>query len=241
MAASDLALLCQRAENKFIGVNSGIMDQMAVAACHRDHALLLDCRSLAHEQVPFVLANHTVVVTDSRAPRELASSAYNERRAQCEEGVRLLQTRLPHITSLRDVSEDDLAQHSDVLPPIVLKRVQHVVGEIARTISAVASLKAGDLPAFGLRMQESHASLRHLYEVTSPELDWLTDWSNSQPGVLGSRMTGAGFGGCTVTLIENGAVKDYTTQLPQEYQQAMGREARCLVCTASEGAQVLNN
>jgi len=239
MSAPDLALLCQAAENKFMKVNCGIMDQMAVAACHRDHALLLDCRNLAHEQVPFVLANHSIIVTDSAAPRELASSAYNARRAQCEEGVRLLQAKLPHIDSLRDVTAEELAAYSSELPAEVLKRVQHVVGEIERTVSAVASLRAGDLAAFGERMQESHASLRDLYEVTSPELDWLTDWANAQPGVLGSRMTGAGFGGCTVTLIENGAVDGFIARLPVDYSTAMGREARCWVCTASEGAQVV--
>lgn len=239
MEPREVALLCQRAENGFIGVNSGIMDQMAVAACRADHALLLDCRSLAMEHVPFRLRDHSIVVTDSGAPRELASSAYNERRAQCEQGLAILHEKLPHLTSLRDLTADDLASHTEMLPPVVLKRVQHVVGEIARTQDAVQSLRAGDLARFGSLMNDSHASLRDLYEVTSTELDWLTDWARAQPGVLGSRMTGAGFGGCTVTLIEKQHQDSFIASLPTAYKSAMKRDARCWICEAAPGAQVL--
>lgn len=239
MSPVAVALLCQKAENKFIGVNSGIMDQMAVAACHANHALLIDCRSLELEQVPFQLIDHAVVVTDSGAPRELAASAYNERRAQCEAGLALLQQKLPAAASLRDVTPIDLSRYGDALPPIVLNRVKHVVEEIARTIRAVENLKQGNLVVFGQCMKESHESLAGLYEVTSPELDWLTSWANGQVGVLGSRMTGAGFGGCTVTLIEKQHAPAFIQKLPDEYKAAMGREARCWVCEPAEGAQVL--
>jgi len=239
MSPVDVALLCQKAENRFVGVNSGIMDQMAVAACRAGHALLIDCRSLEHQQVPLRMTEHAIVVTDSGAPRELASSAYNERRAQCEQGLELLRAKLPHLVSLRDVTPDDLARYGDVLPPVVRRRVEHVVSEIARTLDAVEHLKAGNLTVFGQRMRESHESLAKLYEVTSAELDWLSDWAMAQPGVLGSRMTGAGFGGCTVTLIETQHSAAFIERLPGEYRQAMNRDARCWVCTATEGAQVL--
>jgi galactokinase len=235
------ALLCQRAENKFVGVNSGIMDQMAVAACRKDHALLIDCRSLELEHVPFQLSEYSIVVTDSDAPRELASSAYNERRAQCEQGLAILQKHLSEARSLRDVLPDDLTHHESEMPTIVARRLRHVVDEIARTQAAVIELKRGNLSAFGAHMNDSHTSLRDLYEVSSTELDWLTDWARVQDGVLGSRMTGAGFGGCTVTLIRKDRVADFMQRQPQEYKKATGRDARCWECEAEQGAEVLNN
>ena len=235
----EIALLCQRAENGFIGVNSGIMDQMAVAACQADHALLLDCRSLSMEQVPFKLREHAIVVTDSGAPRELAGSAYNERRAQCEQGLALLQKSLPDARSLRDVSHDELDEFGGGMSSVVRRRLEHVIGEIARTQEAVAALKSGDLTTFGQMMNLSHASLRDDYEVSSQELDFLTDWARRQPGVLGSRMTGAGFGGCTVTLVERGRAAGFIKGQIAAYKSEMGREARGYVCEAMAGAQVL--
>ncbi len=239
MAAVDIAKLCQKAENNFVGVNCGIMDQMAVAACRADHALLLDCRDFSTRQVPFRLKNHALIVTDSAAPRTLAGSAYNERRAQCEAGLAYLQTKLPHIVSLRDVTPAELTEHGTGLDPVVRKRVQHVVDEIARTIYACEELEKENLAVFGQCMNASHESLAQLYEVSSPELDWLTDWARQQPGVLGSRLTGAGFGGCTVTLIENSGVDAFLAGLPPAYKAALNRDARCWVCTAVDGAQVL--
>ncbi len=234
-----LAQLCQRAENNFIGVNSGIMDQMAVAACIEGHALLLDCRSLEMEQVPLNLENHVFVVTDSAAPRELASSAYNERRAQCEEGLMILQSFEIPAQSLRDITPLQLSAHGSQMPELVLKRVRHVVEEIGRTKLAVSELKQGDLAAFGERMNESHDSLRHLYEVSSAELDFLVDFARTQPGVLGSRMTGAGFGGCTVTLIEKAHAEGFIEQQIAAYKHGTGRDARAWVCGAAPGAQIL--
>ncbi len=241
MSRSEIALLCQRAENKFIGVNSGIMDQMAVAACQKDHALLLDCRSLEMRQVPFQLDNYSIVVTDSGAPRELASSAYNERRAQCEEGLAILQKTLPHAKSLRDVSLDELSAHRSELPDVIFRRLRHVVSEIARAQDAVRVLESGDLQTFGSLINESHHSLRDDYEVSSFELNWLTNWARAQPGVLGSRMTGAGFGGCTVSLVGKSEVQSFMKNQPVEYSNATGRRARCWECEAAQGAQVLPN
>ncbi len=235
----EIALLCQRAENNFIGVNSGIMDQMAVVACTADHALLLDCRSLEMEQVPFKLREHAIVVTDSGAPRELAGSAYNERRAQCEQGLAILQKKLPGAKSLRDVSHDELDEFGGGMSSIVRRRLEHVIGEIARTQDAVVALKAGDLTTFGQLMNLSHASLRDDYEVSSAELDFLTDWARRQPGVLGSRMTGAGFGGCTVTLLERSRAAMFIKGQIAAYKDALGREARGWVCEAMAGAEVL--
>ena len=234
-----IALLCQRAENNFIGVQCGIMDQMAVAACTADHALLLDCRSLSMEQVPFKLREHAIVVTDSGAPRELAGSAYNERRAQCEEGLAILQRKLPDVRSLRDVSHDELDEFGGGMSSVVRRRLEHVIGEIARTQNAVAALKNGDMATFGQMMNLSHASLRDDYEVSSAELDFLTDWARRQPGVLGSRMTGAGFGGCTVTLVERSRAAGFIKGQIAAYKEAMGREARGWVCEAMAGAEVL--
>ena len=244
LAPREIALLCQKAENGFIGVNSGIMDQMAVAACEKNHALLLDCRSLETQQIPFLLhaenREYSLIVTDSGAPRELAGSAYNERRAQCEAGLKILREKLPHIETLRDVSPEELSHHETVLPDVVRKRVRHVVEEIARTKSAVESLRRGDLAAFGARMNESHDSLRDLYEVSSRELDWLVNWARHQEGVLGSRLTGAGFGGCNVTLLEKSAAENFMAELPEKYRAATGRNAHCFQCRAEAGARLLD-
>ena len=239
MSRAEIALLCQRAENNFMGVNCGIMDQMAVAACEKDHALLLDCRDLSMRQVPFVLREYSIVVTDSGAPRELASSAYNERRAQCEEGLAILQQFDSKLQTLRDVSPDFLEEHAMDLSGVVYQRVKHVVGEIARTLEAVRVLEDGDLARFGELMNQSHHSLRDEYSVSSMELDTLTDWARHQDGVLGSRMTGAGFGGCTVTLVAKANVEDFMRHQPIEYSKQTGRSARCWECTAEQGAQVL--
>jgi len=222
-----LARLCQKAENEFVGVNCGIMDQAAVAACTRGHALLLDCRDLSTRHIPFQLEKHApgycLVVIDSSAPRELASSAYNERRAQCEAGLASLAKYLPGLSSLRDVSPADLQRFGSELEPVVLKRVRHVVSDLAQ---------------FGALMNASHDSLRDDYEVSSRELDALVSECRSFRGVLGSRMTGAGFGGCTVTLMERAGADTLARELPPKYLAETGREARVFVCAPEAGAHV---
>jgi galactokinase len=234
-----LAKLCQAAENQFVGVNCGIMDQAAVAACRADHALLLDCRSLETQHIPLALGDKCVVVIDSSAPRELASSAYNERRAQCEAGLQVLQKFLPDAKSLRDVSPQDLERHGANLDPVVFQRVRHVVSEIARTQEATRALGGGDLARFGQMMNESHDSLRDDYAVSSRELDTLVEACRAHPGVLGSRMTGAGFGGCTVTLMERAQADSLAREVPAKYLQETGREAKVYICHAEDGAHVL--
>ncbi len=234
-----IAQLCQRAENEFVGVNCGIMDQTAVAACIADHALLLDCRSLETEQVPLKLGDYCIVVIDSGAPRELASSAYNERRAQCEIGLQVLADHLDGVEALRDVSPAQLAAHSEGMDDIILQRVRHVVSEIARTQEAVEVLRQGDLVRFGELMNDSHDSLRDDYEVSSRELDWIVDHCRAHDGVLGARMTGAGFGGCTIALTKRDHAHDLVKNLPSAYKSATGHTARAWICDAEAGARVL--
>ena len=169
----------------------------------------------------------------------MAASAYNERRAQCEAGLEILQTDVPHAESLRDISLDEYSLHQGNLPEIIQKRVHHVVSEIARTLLATEYLQVEDWRGFGECMNLSHDSLRDDYQVSSFELDWLVDWSRSQQGVLGARLTGAGFGGCAIALIENTHVENFIARLPAEYLQATARTARCWVCEAAAGAALM--
>ena len=225
----DLARLCQRAENEFVGVQSGIMDQFASALAHRDHALLIDCRTLQHRDVPLRLAGAglALVVTDSGQRRELLSSAYNERRRQCERAVVLLRQRLarPGLRSLRDVSLGDLDVLTDEHDQTLLRRARHVVSEIARVAAAVDALDHDDFGVLGRLMVESHLSLRDDYDVSTPELDLLVGLATAQPYVLGSRLTGAGFGGCTITLLESDAVQRYERDVVGAYHARAGLAA----------------
>ena len=231
------ALLCQAAENKFVGVYCGIMDQYISALGRAGHALLIDCRSLAYELVPLSGAGYRVVVADTAVRRGLAGSEYNVRRAQCEEAVRILGDRLGRpIRALRDVTLEELMAHALALPEVVRNRALHVVGEDARTLEAVAALRGGDLPTFGRLMDESHASLRDLYEVSSPELDALVAAAQGVEGVLGARMTGAGFGGCAVALVWEDAIEEFETRVGREYQSKTGRAALFYVCQVTDGA-----
>ncbi len=231
------ALLCQTAENKFVGVNCGIMDQYISALGRAGHALLIDCRSLAYELVPLDDAGYRVVVADTTVRRGLAGSEYNVRRAQCEEAVRILGERMDKpIKALRDVTPDELTEHAAALPEVVRKRALHVVGENARTLDAVAALKAGDLETFGRLMDDSHESLRDLYEVSSPELDALVAAAQGVGGVLGARMTGAGFGGCAVALVHQDAIGEFEEKVGREYQAKMTKTALFYICRVTDGA-----
>ena len=233
-----LALLCQRAENEFVGMSCGIMDQFISALGQRDSALLIDCRSLDYELVP-VPAGTAVVVADTRVRRELVASEYNARRRECEEGVRLLQRYLPGITALRDVSPVQFAEHQDRLPDIVRRRCRHVVHENDRVLRAVAALRAGDVGTFGQLMNESHTSLRDDYEVSCRELDMLVEAAWRVEGVCGSRMTGAGFGGCTVSLVDESAVGAFRERVAAAYQAATGTAPEIYVCRAEAGVEAV--
>jgi galactokinase len=231
------AVICQRAENRFVGVNCGIMDQFISALGRAGHALLVDCRSLGYELVPIAAAGMSVVVADTTIKRGLAGSEYNVRRAQCEDGVARLSQMLGRpLRALRDVSLAEVEEHAGGLPEVIARRVRHVVSENERTLAGVAALRAGDLVRFGQLMNESHRSLRDHYEVSCSELDALVDAAWQARGVFGARMTGAGFGGCTVALVESGLVQDYVEHVRAAYQASTGLMARFHVCQIVDGA-----
>jgi galactokinase len=224
------AQLAQRAENQFVGVNCGIMDQFISSLGQAQHALMIDCRSLDYQLVP-VPMGATVLVVDTTAPRTLAGSAYNQRRAECEEGARLL-----GVPSLRDISVDEFERRKGALPPVVAKRCAHVVYEDQRVLDAVAALERGDVSAFGQLMLQSHASLRDLYEVSSRELDAVVEIAQGQPGVYGARMTGAGFGGCAIALVQDAHAAALAARVKVEYPRRTGRTPNVYACAASDGA-----
>jgi galactokinase len=230
-----IARLCQKAENLYVGVNSGLMDQFASAHGKEGHCLFFDTRSLEWHPEPLPPGT-SIVVADCGVRRSLANSAYNERRASCEEAVRLLREYLPNIRSLRDVSPVEFAAYSEYLPEGVRKRADHVVHEINRVYSAVTALQREDVQAFGALMYAGHASLRDLYEVSIPELDTLVEIARDQPGCIGARLTGAGFGGCTVNLVEEIKAPPFIQGLKEGYQRRTGREAQVYLCKASDGA-----
>jgi galactokinase len=233
--ARDLALLAQRAENKFVGVQCGIMDQFAAALGRRGHALLIDCRSLEVEHVPlgFEERGAAIVIVDSGVPRRLEDTAYNRRREECAEAARLL-----GVASLREIESRRLQEEGDRLPEDLRKRAAHVVGENGRVLAAAAALRAGGLEAFGQAMYESHESLRDRFEVSTPELDLLVELARGTEGVLGARLTGAGFGGCTVNLVRETGLERFQHSVVEAYRARTGLEARVYVCGARDGLRV---
>jgi galactokinase len=232
-----LARLCQSAENAYVGVNCGLMDQFASACGVAGHALYFDTRSLEWEPVP-LLPGTAIVIADSGVRRSLETSAYNERRAACEEAVALLRHYLPNIQSLRDISPIEFAAYGEYLPPVIHQRAEHVVREIARVHSAVTALRLEDIQSFGALMYAGHASLRDLYEVSIPELDILVEIAHGLPGCRGARLTGAGFGGCTVNLVEESQAQKFIQGMQGAYLEKTGRKAEVYLCRASQGASV---
>lgn len=238
MDRKELAALCQRVEHEFVGVKCGIMDQTISLLGRADHGLFLDCRSLEHTHVPLNLGEHVIVICNTKVKRELAASEYNKRRAECEKGVSILKRWLPDISSLRDVDLTDFENYEEALPFLTQKRCRYVLEENARVQKAIAALQDADLPAFGRFMNASHSGLRDDYEVSCNELDVLTNIARSVPGVLGTRMTGAGFGGCTVTLAHQDAVETLHKRVMTEYPQQVGIEPEIYLCTVGDGARV---
>ena len=228
-----MAVLGQRAENQWIGVNCGIMDQLISAAGQAGHALLIDCRSLQTTPVPFP-PGVAVVVLDTATRRGLVDSAYNERRAQCEEGARFFGVR-----ALRDVDADTFRQRSAGLDPTVRCRARHVITENDRTLRAAEAMRAGNAALLGELMNQSHQSLRDDYEVSSDGLNVMVECARRHPACYGARMTGAGFGGCAVALIRAEAADDFTHRTATAYKQQTGRAAAVYVCQAAGGAEVL--
>ena len=235
----ELAKLCQRAENEFVGARVGIMDQFVSCSGRAAHALLLDCRSLEFELVKLP-AGVQLVICNTMVKHEISSGEYNTRRAECEEGVRELQGALPGIRALRDVTLAQLEKHRALIEPKVLSRCRHVVTENARVIRAVEAFKETDLKALGSLMRDSHRSLRDEYEVSCKELDLMTEIAAAQRGVIGTRMTGGGFGGCTINLVETSAVDDFKRQVSAEYLSKTGLSPEIYVSSASEGAQIVD-
>lgn len=213
MTPVDMVKLCQHVEHSYADVLCGIMDQFVCGIGKKGHALLLDCRSLEYESVPVELGDYRVVIISSEVKRSLASSAYNTRRADCQEAVEHFVHHDRSIRALRDVSAELFESHKHELAPVARRRCRHVIAENHRVLGAAEALKTGQLDEFGRLMVESHRSLRDDFEVSSPQLDMLVQLANATDGVLGSRMTGAGFGGCTVSLVHEGSVAILADQL----------------------------
>jgi galactokinase len=232
----ELAQICQKAENQYVGVSSGLMDQFASACGVEGHVLCFDTRSLEWSALNMPPST-AIVIADSGIRRSLASSAYNDRRAACERAVKLLQKYLPQIQSLRDVSTVEFAAYSPYLPKEIARRAEHVVKEIHRVDQAIIALGRGDARMFGGFMYASHKSLRDLYEVSIPELDSLVDIARSLPGIYGARLTGAGFGGCTVNLVDERQASVFVEGLRREYREKTGQDAQVYLCRASRGAE----
>lgn len=236
LSAQELALLAQRSENTFINVQCGIMDQFVIAAAQQDCAIALDCATLAYQQVPLNLGDYRIVIGNTNQPRNLKGSAYNDRVNECQAAVTLL-APVTGAKQLADVFPDQFQQHSHLLTDqIVRNRAQHVVEECDRVNRATIALQAGRLQEFGRMMLQSHESLRDLFEVSSDTLDCMVDLAMNTTGVIGSRMTGAGFGGCTVSLVHRDAVEHFIESVGRDYEAKMNLKAAFYVTTAMDGA-----
>jgi len=234
----ELAKLCRRAENEFVGARVGIMDQFVSFFGETDKALLLDCRSLEFEHLP-IPPSAQLVICNTMVKHDLASGAYNERRHQCEEGVERLRTVLPNVAALRDVTSQQLEVHRKELPEVIYRRCRHVVTENERVLGAASALKQGDVVKFGQLMNQSHQSLRDDFEVSCAELDLMVGLARKVEGVFGARMTGGGFGGCTVNLVRCDKIDEFQNTVAAGYQAATGLTPEIYSCKAVKGAEEL--
>lgn len=231
-----LARLCQRAENEYAGVNCGIMDQFISRLAQPRSALFIDCRSLDYETIPFDAPGYALMIANTNRPRGLADSAYNQRRQECEEGARLLGRHIEGVRALRDITPTQFDAHRDALPDLIARRCQHVVYENDRVLQSVDALKRQDFVRLGALMNASHDSLRDFYEVSCRELDALVDIARGCDGVAGGRMTGAGFGGCAIALVQIKAVGGLEEAIRREYPKLCGYQPDVYVCQPSGGA-----
>ncbi len=233
---TNLALLCQQAENEFVGARCGIMDQFVASHGKRGQALLLDCRSLdlEYRQLPSP-EDAVLAISNTMVKHSIAKGEYNQRRAECEAGVRALSKHLPQVRALRDVTLEDLERHGHELPEVVVRRCRHVIGENARVLKAAAALERGDLQAFGNLMLESHRSLRDDFAVSCAELDLMVELAERVEGVYGTRMTGGGFGGCTIALVQAGCVEAFQRTVREGYERSTGRTPEIYICAAEDG------
>jgi galactokinase len=236
----DLAKLCQRAENETVGARVGIMDQFASINGRAGHGLLLDCRSLEFELLALP-GDVSLVICNTMVKHSHASGEYNARRSQCEEGVRRLAATLPGIRALRDVSEEQLEQHRRDLPEAIFRRCRHVVAENARTLCAAQALRSGEIGKFGELMYDSHRSLRDDYEVSCAELDIMVELASQFQGTYGARMTGGGFGGCTINLVEKAKVDDFKSDISRSYEKKTGIRPEIYVTSAADGASAVTS
>jgi galactokinase len=232
--------ISQRAENDFVGVQCGIMDQLINIFGKQNQVLKLDCRTLEHEYFPFEQENLRIVLCDSQVQRALASSEYNLRRSQCEEGVRLIRENNPVVISLRDVTCDMLTEFKNHLDPVLYKRCKYVVQENERVLEACNSLNNGDVSNFGEKMNASHIGLRDEYEVSCTELDHLVDGALELDGVFGSRMMGAGFGGCTINLVSLDHLEEFTEGMEKVYQDKLKKSPKMYITSIEEGTSLIN-
>lgn len=236
----EMALISQRAEHNFIDVKCGIMDQFASAMGKKDHAVYLDCATLRYEHIPLVLKDSKIVLTNTKVKHSLGSSKYNERRQECEEALEALKTVIPGISQLSEVSPEAFEQHKNIIQNSVTRqRAKHVVYECARVAMSAEAMRANDLETFGRLMNESHDSLQMDYEVTCPELDFAVAEARKVKGVLGSRMTGAGFGGCTVSIIKDCAVDEYKSTVGELFFKEFGHYPDFYVTEAGDGGREL--
>jgi galactokinase len=231
----ELAKLCRKAENEFVGARVGIMDQFVSLHGQAKRAVLLDCRSLEYKLLP-LSEEAQVVVCDTMVKHELASSEYNKRRAECEAGVKHLTASLPNVTALRDVTLEQLEKYGKDLTDVIFRRCRHVITENARVLEAGEALQKGDLKAFGELMNESHRSLREDYEVSCKELDLMVELAGKVDGVYGARMTGGGFGGCTVNLVSKNHVAEFKRRVASGYEDATRLKPDIFVCEPSDAA-----
>jgi galactokinase len=229
-----LARLCQQAENEFVGARCGIMDQFVVSHGKRDHALLLDCRSLEYRLLP-LRQDVRLVICNTMVRHAIAGGEYNQRRAECEAGVEFLSKRFQGVRALRDATLEELAALNGELPDKILRRCRHVISENARVVEAAAALTRNDLGTFGGLMQKSHRSLRDDYEVSCPELDLMVQLAEQVQGVYGARMTGGGFGGCTINLVDAECVDAFRESVSEGYERATRCKPEIYVCSAADG------
>ena len=235
--AKGLALAAQSAEHNFVGAQVGIMDQFTAVMGRRGCALLIDCRSLETTQIPLPASETLIAICDTRVKHELASSEYNTRRRECERGVEILREWLPEVRALRDVSVKDFERYENRLPEPVRRRCRHIVTENARTLHAAEALREGRTEEMGRLMFLSHNSLRDDYEVSCAELDTMVEIASDVKGVMGARMTGGGFGGCTVNLVEREALNEFRKKIMSGYKRATGLEPFIYIAEASDGAK----
>ena len=240
LTMTDLALIGQYSENNFNGCNCGIMDQFAVAMGKKDNAIFLDTSTLKYEYAPIKLKDAKIIITNSKVKHSLVDSAYNDRRRECAEALAELQAGV-EIDSLGDLTPEEFESHKSLIKdPVRLKRAKHAVYENQRTIDAVSALKEGNIERFGELMNQSHISLRDDYEVSCEEIDILVDLAWKIPGVIGSRITGGGFGGCTVSIVKNDAVDTFIETIGEAYKEKVGHEAEFYTVDIGDGASRLD-